>query len=122
MDLPKCISLIDRQQLFFSSVDVFGDPYEGVLPRRNRQSRETDHSRGKGVFVSSWHLNEFEFAAMWAIYSRFNSGIAIESTYARLVKSLDQAKEPIYFGKVRYIDYSKGSSTANSFLQRFTHK
>jgi hypothetical protein len=74
------------------------------------------------VFVNSWHLNEYESAAMWAIYSRFNSGIAIQSTYNRLVKSFSRCKEPIYIGKVKYIDYSNEWIDNDNILQRFIHK
>ena len=123
MNLAKFISLIDRHQLFFSSVDVFGDPYEGALPKPNQLlATKPPPLHGKSVFVNSWHLNEYESAAMWAIYSSFNSGIAIQSTYGRLVKSFSRCKERIYIGKVRYIDYSSESIDTDDILQRFTHK
>src|SRR5258705_185923 len=34
--------------------------------------------------IISWHMNEFESAAMWQLYANFDEGIAIRSTYKRL--------------------------------------
>ena len=63
MDLAKFISLIDRHQLFFSSVDLFGDPYEGTLPKPDRRRfKKAQSMSGENVFVNSWHLNEYESA------------------------------------------------------------
>ena len=123
MDLAKFISLIDRHGLFFSSVDLFGDPYEGRFPQENpiesaalsgskpltsgrlqRSGRECVDRRR--YLVNSWHMSEYESAAMWAIYSQFNSGIAIQSTYERLAKSFRKSSDKIYISKVTYIDYT----------------
>jgi hypothetical protein len=59
---------------------------------------------------------------MWALYSQFNSGIAIQSTYRRLDSSFDKTPEPIYIGKVKYIDYSKERINDKHVLLPFVHK
>ena len=124
MDLAKFISLIDRKEIFFSSVDMFGDPYEGTLPNMNMHpgNKGIDRRRRKSILVNSWHLSEYESAAMWALYSQFNSGIAIQSTYRRLDSSFDKTPEPIYIGKVKYIDYSKERINDKHVLLPFVHK
>jgi len=39
------------------------------------------------LYVSCWHSNQHESAAMWALYSR-TSGIAIRTTAGRFVRAL----------------------------------
>src|SRR5215208_6528995 len=38
----------------------------------------------KAACVNCWHINDFESAAMWNVYSRIGDGIAVQSTYDRL--------------------------------------
>lgn len=58
--------------------------------------------------VNCWHLNDVESAAMWRLYLKSNEGVAVQTTFTRLCKSFEPARESIFVGKVRYIDYSKG--------------
>ena len=51
-------------------------------------------------------MNEYESAAMWDLYSTRNAGIAIQSTYQRLVESLEDDQENrIELGTIEYRDY-----------------
>jgi hypothetical protein len=121
MDLAKFISLIDKEQLFFSRVDMFGDPYEGILPSVSQRTTNLDRRR-RSILVNSWHLSEYESAAMWAIYSQVNSGIAIQSTYGRLDECFEKTPDPVYIGKVKYIDYSREQIDDRNILLPFVHK
>jgi hypothetical protein len=56
-------------------------------------------------FVNCWHVNPNESMAMWRIYAQIGAGIAIRSTFQRLVQNLDQAAKKIYVGMVHYLDY-----------------
>jgi|GEM_PF-3153395 len=75
----------------------------------------------KELFVNCWHMNDNESFAMWKIYSdRF--GVCLQSTYKRLRKSFrDQTrglykKNPIYIGKINYVDYNeRGKNYGNLF-------
>lgn len=42
----------------------------------------------KRVFVNCWHLNEYESAAMWDLYLKNEEGVAIQTTFNRIKKSL----------------------------------
>jgi hypothetical protein len=43
---------------------------------------------------------------MWDLYSKRDAGVAIQSTYRRLSKSLDTNNEhTVYIGKVQYVDF-----------------
>jgi hypothetical protein len=120
MDYPKFISLLDKRGLFFAKVKAFDDPYEGTMPKCNQTESYHDDKdtpppditeaelerRRPTALINSWHINNYESAAMWDLYSKRNAGIAIQSTYQRLSKSLDTNDEDtVYIGKVMYIDF-----------------
>src|SRR5579864_3674448 len=98
MDLAKLLSLLTREALFFSRVDLLGDPFEGSLTRYLQLKRERHHAllrkRGKPIrlragasalvetriantIISCWHMNDTESAAMWRLYVTGNEGVAI---------------------------------------------
>lgn len=101
MDLPKLLSLLDRQALFFCRLDRFDDPFEGSLPRALQLSREQNPTcnlraddsrlivtRRRNTIINCWHLGEDESVAMWKLYAQGNQGVAIRSTVGRLANSL----------------------------------
>ena len=120
MDFTKFVSLLDSSSLFFSRADLLGDPFEGVWTKANietlpdrytadvaeiiRGSLPNLHSLTSGNFVSCWHWNEFESDAMWKIYAQLSAGVAIKTDFASLSGSFTD-DQPIYIGRVRYIDY-----------------
>src|SRR5450759_1000989 len=90
LDLPKLVSLLEHQSLWFARLDTLGDPYEGVppkpliddmwrlsddLPETERLHRTDVASHNthffsttpKLLFVSCWHANPVESAAMWRL-------------------------------------------------------
>jgi len=100
MDFTKFVSLLDRQQLFFSRTDKLGDPFEGSCPKRNLEPRAelmgdtseriSEYSKWIREFtaVNCWHMNKYESAAMWKLYLKSDEGIAIKSTFRRLRDSV----------------------------------
>ncbi|MED1409795.1 DUF2971 domain-containing protein [Bacillus paramycoides] len=76
----------------------------------------------KRVFVNCWHLNEYESAAMWELYLKNEEGIAIQTTFNKIKKSLDACEEEIFIGKVKYIDPIKYKNLNTSFIEPFFTK
>lgn len=74
------------------------------------------------TFVNCWHLNEYESAAMWDLYLKSNEGIAIQTNFGRLKRSLNCCKENIYIGRVKYIDHNKESNFGNGLSPFFTKR
>ena len=133
-DLPKLVSMLDKSALHLSLAAVLEDQYEGGLstillprqgviegspvdPRSNPDLRDyliEHHERARyTTFINSWHMNEYESAAMWRLYSAADQGIAIRSTFSRLTQSMSRIDdlrpdkvEGVYAGTVTYIDYS----------------
>ena len=50
-------------------------------------------------------MSEYESAAMWEIYATRHSGLAIQSSFARLRDSLASSTEHVLIGLVQYVDY-----------------
>jgi hypothetical protein len=130
LDFEKFESLIKSEALFFCRADKFEDQFEGSIPIKEAQHRISFYkdtmpeneqfalSQIKGIqelhkklksaiVVNCWHINNFESDAMWKLYQREISGIAIESTVGKLWDSLSKSQEKISQSKIRYLDYEK---------------
>jgi hypothetical protein len=84
---------------------------EPVLARcpewTQREYRGDAREHRQALFVSCWHANEHESAAMWDLYARSGAGIAIRSSVARLKACFTAAADhPVWIGRVRYRDYA----------------
>jgi len=113
MDLSKLIWLLDNKKLYLSRIDLLGDPHEGsytkkgyellsnVLKKETKIKDPLKHAKKikaavsqarfnlrKGAYVNCWCLNNFESEAMWKLYCGSKNGIAIQTTYQKLVDSL----------------------------------
>jgi hypothetical protein len=141
MDLAKFLSLLHQKALFFSRADLLGDPFEGslTLPEANaRRVKDEERIRlgqrdklntwssprikslALNKIVNCWHMNSVESMAMWHQYVSSGQGIAIESTFDQLARSLPARvagdkginddgsfKElRVRIGMVRYIDFA----------------
>src|SRR4051812_18623807 len=128
-DLPRYLDLLLKKQLFFSRADRFEDPYEGkyTVEAKKELVKEQVEKMGNGkaneavvqnakqqverlteehiarrtfVTINSWHWNDVENYAMWKIYARGTYGLAVQTTYERLKRCFDKAKQPVFIGKV----------------------
>lgn len=74
-------------------------------------------------FVNCWHINDFESMAMWKLYSHYNQGIAIQSSYSKLIKSMESnSKFDVHIGIIEYIDYEKGFIPDENVLSPIMYK
>jgi len=124
MDFTKFVSLLEKREIWFTRADKLNDPFEGTLSKMSlyldgvvpEQSSEYDRLVNivrdsqrkwrKWVVVNCWHLNEYEFAAMWSLYIKSDCGTAIQSTFNRLTRSFDAYNDKsVYVGLVQYRDY-----------------
>ena len=138
MDFTKFVNLLDTKSLFFSRSDKLGDLFEGSIPRANiaqrsswykdtipdKNIRELSKFREKlrfHTFLNCWHINEIESDAMWKIYTKNNTGIAIQSTYTHLIDVLKEY-EDVYIGPVNYIDYDSEFIPEGNMFWPFIHK
>jgi len=139
MSLSKLISMISSESLFFTRADRFEDKYEGSyshaniewrsqvyakIPEKMRtQMSEFSKNMLRYTVINCWHMNENESAAMWKLYCSSDEGVAIQSTYRRLISSFDDdPDDSIYVGKVNYIDYNTEWLPEGNSFYPFIHK
>lgn len=129
MDLLRYVDLLQRKALFLSRVDRMLDRWEGssgpfskeswksqedvsreVLGKHYDGSAERAERTRKGMlrhtYLNCWHASSFESAAMWDLYDATGRGIAIRTTWGRLVDSI-RGNLPVVGMKVQYVDYNK---------------
>jgi len=135
MDFTKFVSILGTKQLFFCRSDLFEDPFEGSLPTANITLREhayKDMPEGimnslpairkwfrEWTYISCWHANEYESAAMWKLYTQTNEAVAIETDYETLASVLPNNT---LLGMVSYIDYEIEPLSERNCFYLFTHK
>jgi hypothetical protein len=145
MDFTKFVSLVDTNALFFPRADNLSDRWEGAftqetLRRRrlmveeiksaNHEAMMEDLSRlyqslRLHTFMSCWHLNDVESAAMWQLYASRGEEIAIQSTFERLTGSFQGDENSLFnvlVGKVRYLNYERGLIPEGNTFLPFLHK
>ena len=139
MDFTKFVSLLESKSLFFARADLLGDPFEGSYSRGNEllrpqlykdippESLAKMFSDGASfarwlrqwTFISCWHMNETESAAMWKLYAKSNEAVAIKTTFAALASELDNKT---YLGEVQYIDFEKDRLPEGNSFYPYVHK
>jgi len=149
--LEKFEDLLSKQALFFVSVDRLRewDKFEASYPESYRSLREIALEKRANalklpeairqqldkfdynfrtattrcVVINCWHINDWESAAMWKIYTRQEKGIAIQSSFSRLVKCFEKnQKDEVFIGKVKYIDYNKETFPVDNFFFPYVYK
>ncbi len=110
LTLPKFLSLLNCEQLYFSRYDKFFDAQEGVLTDLDKKFCDSitprlSHKIGC-VYINCWVISDVELYLMWLAYSSIDEGVAIKTTVGNLIDSLDSKDErDIFISNVDYIDY-----------------
>lgn len=135
MDFTKFVSLLDKGALYFAHPETFEDPYEGeytrptleqinenalrvlpdvrfegvdpdaIEPLRREMYRKTIEMRQDNPLINCWCINPGESAAMWKLYCKSDEGIAIESTFQKMIEGLNVTELNVTICKVRYLNY-----------------
>jgi hypothetical protein len=111
----KFLALLENSELFFSQPLKFEDPTEGLAyrlsevgslsPRKDKALKDKNEFQQevkKFIFVSSWHLDAPESAAMWKLYSQWGEGIAIATTVGTLIQQVKNSPFKLHAGLVNY--------------------
>ena len=167
MDLTKLLALLEDQALHFARADLLGDPFEGAQTAltseppthefhvNENRLEELDAERREGyrrlwdamrphrtaqrrwTWVSCWNHRDVESDALWGRYVHAEDGIAIRSTFGRLVRSFGDplpplaerqappppdAPWPVYVGHVSYVDYKSATWPSGNAFWPYVHK
>ena len=77
-----------------------------------RLAREMLRLSNRALYVSCWHMNDDESAAMWDVYLGGRDGVALQTTVGALRDELDRGSGPdmpVFIGAVNYMDYGRQS-------------
>lgn len=143
MDFWKFKDLIETRSLFMPTIKSMGDEYEGKIPDIVRKVWVNDlkklgyHSSANmfemmGNYepilksnISSWNIAKSESYALWKIYTKDRSAIAIKSNISSLIKSLEKDNFWQHIGKVNYFDshlnYNFDSNLFNLIMNKFDY-
>lgn len=141
MDFTKFISILESSALFFSRADKFKDKLEGKhsnfdLDRFKKQAEEENYDGEQAVktykeaferaktkmFISCWFMKEYESDGMWTLYGKIDESIAIQTTYAKLTKTVLDVKPYAEIGMVDYIDYETHDKPMIGGFHPYFHK
>jgi hypothetical protein len=101
-----------------------GSKWVGAAPMTSEHRASSFNYGQRSTFANGWHMNDYESAAMWSVYSRSGEGIAIQSTYQGLRDSLTSSdpNQLVNIGVVKYIDYERDAIPESSVLYPYLHK
>lgn len=111
--------LIEEIREKFPMVKAFGDTPLNEIAKLFGDLSKIRVAFSRQIFVSCWHINEFESAAMWRLYSLSSESVCIQSTYSNLASQLP---DKAMVGLVQYIDYNSTPIDAGNLLTPFIHK
>jgi hypothetical protein len=117
-DLPKFVSMLKRQSLYFARADKFEDPHEGSIsvPELERLRAFFEERTAEDVIrvakltdahtlVNCWQMSRAESEAQWRAAA--GQAVAIRSTVGRLKRCFEGIRWDVYIGSVRYLDYDR---------------
>jgi hypothetical protein len=129
MDFTQFVSMREQKAMLLIRADLLEDKFEGTASQPlydflERSGGLADHiwqlrmTRGWS-FVSCWHMNECESAAVWKLYSTAKESVCVQTTYARLRGVLD---EDVYIGTINYISYERDKIPPGNNFWPLMHK
>jgi hypothetical protein len=138
MDFTKFVALLEARALWFTQTKSFEDKYEGVFPKPvlDKDIQEVAKSgapeeiltllRGfrnwaigasrESTYVSCWHKNDHQSAAMWKLYLKSDEGVAVRTTFRGMKAAFAKSAERVHATVVKYIDYTTDQFDADPFV------
>lgn len=114
---------------FITSRLISGETLESIKNDENSIIRKNEEALNRLnnklhelTLVNCWHINEAESVSMWKLYSGYENGIAIQTTYGKLKESFRFNEKNIYGGKINYVDPEKHITSHGNTMIPFREK
>ncbi len=120
----QCLAIQRRRLVREFGDDLGNQKFLAELPLfidQNRRSRVRRQKDRREMYVNCWHLGNSESETMWRLYCPDNNGVAIQTSYDKLVKSIANDSE-LYVGQVTYIDYESHGFPQDNIFYPVMHK
>jgi hypothetical protein len=136
MDLSKLIHTISQKSLYLCRTDLLGDTHEGSITKVSYRARKEalekigwnmdkislqNKKTNKSLFINCWQMNNYESEAMWKLYCPDNKGVALQTTYKKLIDSISY-DDNLFIGLVKYIDYETEWFPSGNVFYPVMHK
>lgn len=138
IDVSKLIDIISRKSLFLCRLDLLDDTHEGSFTKIHFETRQTEYEKygishviptleksnknfPKSMFVNCWYFDNYESEAMWKLYCPDNKGVAIQTSYKKLVDSVS-FDDYLYIGSIQYLDYETEWFPTGNIFYPVMHK
>ena len=117
MSFARFVSMLQRKRLWLSNIELLDDKWEGMLGGsqlnailNNRPSSLTAEDALKQIkkivtnqrkltFVNCWTASEHKSHALWRIFCPSSEGVVIQTTLARLRKSVGVPVLEVTYGE-----------------------
>jgi len=143
MDVDKFKWMVQEGRLLMPAAGLLGDPFEGTTPQGELRWWGEEASKIRSVeqrkiveanriklsafakafrthyYVSCWHMNEYENAAMWKLYTSGPESLAVRTTFSTLCDCLPAH---VLVGMVRYLDYVTARLPTMNMFEYIMHK
>lgn len=98
-------------------------PFKNMTDAEFEQLSKLTYKKNKNtlqmVYISCWHMNEAESAAMWKLYSKSSDAVCIRTDYETIASVLPSDS---YMGVVNYLDYKTAAIQTGNMFYRFMTK
>jgi len=146
MDLPKFVSMLEKEAIWLARADTFGDKHEGRFPDEMREYIEKAYeSFGvddkspvndasdfqdylvKNTFISCWHHNLEENMVMWEIYGKDKNAVAVQTTVEAIANYVDTSGMSGHSLIMKNVEYKNADEIAgilayeDSFFRKRKH-
>lgn len=133
LDLAKFCSLLHESALWFARADTLEDTHEGARGSATQLAAPIEFAPAQvhiasiyerlaeWTYVNCWHRAERESMGMWRGYVASGQGVAIQSTFGRLIRS-SKVAERATWGLVSYVDPDVDVYLGGSLLEPYFRK
>lgn len=139
LDAARFLDLVHNRRLFFVRGDQFEDKFEGAFTDSIKKAIEAFYKENEikfsyeefktklreRVFLNCWHRSPDDSMAMWSIYGRSQTSLAITTTVGKLTETIEAAKIPhnVAIKKVAYVKHWRDPEIDyNPYSNVFAHK
>ena len=117
------VSYSDFPEEFWQKKGIEDEKTLSIIQAAQKQVRPFIKQQREMTFVNSWCVSEHESAAMWPLYIQGAEGIAVQSTFNRLIESMKKYEDfNVFIGEIKYLDYNTEAIPPGQILLPLTTK
>jgi hypothetical protein len=109
----------DQLRKLQPGIGPFANMSDDLYENMKLQMIQARQSIRRAVYISCWHMNDAESAAMWKLYSKSSDAICIKTSYSKLALSLPS---DCHMGIIEYLDYKKAAIKTGNMFNNFLIK